>query len=233
MTRIVFLSSGRGGNLAAVHLLSKSLAGENFSVVSTIADRECVAERVAARLGIPSLRVKYSRSAPAALQEALTAAAPDFIVTTFHKVIDASTLALFPGRFINLHYSLLPAFAGTIGTEPILKALRSGCKILGSTAHVVNETLDLGPVLGQASFGLVAGDTDTAVIERMFRCASVLLTSSIVSFRRHGSREEIPASVSVVETSSGPITFSPGLAAGLAWPAESFWSDVKQAAHVA
>ena len=47
---------------------------------------------------------------------------PDVIITNIHKIIDSDTLNMFPSKFINLHYSLLPSFAGYIGMETVEKA---------------------------------------------------------------------------------------------------------------
>jgi phosphoribosylglycinamide formyltransferase-1 len=55
-------------------------------------------------------------------------------------------LARFPGRIVNVHPSLLPAFPGLRAIE---QALEAGVETTGVTVHVVDEGLDSGPILVQ------------------------------------------------------------------------------------
>jgi formyltetrahydrofolate deformylase len=47
---------------------------------------------------------------------------------------------------INIHHSFLPAF---VGANPYRRAREHGVKIIGATAHYVNEELDAGPIIEQ------------------------------------------------------------------------------------
>ena len=51
-----------------------------------------------------------------------------------------------PNRIINIHHSFLPAF---IGAKPYAQAYARGVKMIGATAHFVNESLDEGPIINQ------------------------------------------------------------------------------------
>src|SRR5205085_12220419 len=57
-----------------------------------------------------------------------------------------SCLARYPQRLMNIHRSLLPAFAGA---GPYRQAFARGVKIIGATAHFVNAGLDTGPIIAQ------------------------------------------------------------------------------------
>ena len=52
----------------------------------------------------------------------------------------------FRNRIINIHHSFLPAF---IGADPYEQAFKRGVKIIGATSHIVNESLDEGPIIVQ------------------------------------------------------------------------------------
>ncbi len=56
--------------------------------------------------------------------------------------INARICGRFPNKIINIHHSFLPAF---IGARPYHQAYERGVKIIGATAHYVNDNLDEGP----------------------------------------------------------------------------------------
>lgn len=72
---------------------------------------------------------------------------PEFIVLAkYMRVLSAPFLSRYHNRIVNIHHSFLPAF---IGANPYLKAYERGVKIIGATAHFVNENLDEGPIIAQ------------------------------------------------------------------------------------
>ncbi|MCU0391840.1 MAG: formyltetrahydrofolate deformylase [Thermoflexibacter sp.] len=73
---------------------------------------------------------------------------PDFLVLAkYMRVLTAQFSNHFPNRIINIHHSFLPAF---IGASPYRQAYQRGVKIIGATAHIVNENLDEGPIIAQS-----------------------------------------------------------------------------------
>jgi formyltetrahydrofolate deformylase len=73
---------------------------------------------------------------------------PDFIVLAkYMKILSPSFVARYPNRIINIHHSFLPAF---VGARPYHQAYERGVKIIGATAHLVNEDLDEGPIIAQS-----------------------------------------------------------------------------------
>lgn len=72
----------------------------------------------------------------------------DFIVLAkYMKILSPSFIGRYPNKIINIHHSFLPAF---IGAKPYHKAYERGVKIIGATAHFVNEDLDEGPIIAQS-----------------------------------------------------------------------------------
>ncbi|MEG9489727.1 MULTISPECIES: formyltetrahydrofolate deformylase [Mannheimia] len=73
--------------------------------------------------------------------------APDYIVLAkYMRVLNPEFVARYPNRVVNIHHSFLPAF---IGAKPYQRAYERGVKIIGATAHFVNDELDEGPIIMQ------------------------------------------------------------------------------------
>jgi len=72
---------------------------------------------------------------------------PDFIVLAkYMRILSSSFVKNYQGRVLNIHHSFLPAF---IGANPYKQAYERGVKIIGATAHFVNDNLDEGPIIAQ------------------------------------------------------------------------------------
>jgi formyltetrahydrofolate deformylase len=72
---------------------------------------------------------------------------PEFLVLAkYMRILSPQFVSHFPNRIINIHHSFLPAFAGA---NPYLQAYERGVKIIGATAHFVNNDLDDGPIIAQ------------------------------------------------------------------------------------
>ena len=81
------------------------------------------------------------------LAEKIDEFAPDYIVLAkYMRVLNPKFVARYPNRVINIHHSFLPAF---IGAKPYQQAYERGVKIIGATAHFINNELDQGPIIMQ------------------------------------------------------------------------------------
>ena len=77
----------------------------------------------------------------------ITPTNPDFIILAkFMRILTPNFVEKFPNKIINIHHSFLPAF---IGANPYKQAYDRGVKIIGATAHFVNNNLDDGPIIEQ------------------------------------------------------------------------------------
>jgi formyltetrahydrofolate deformylase len=73
---------------------------------------------------------------------------PEFLVLAkYMRVLSPAFIRHYPNRIINIHHSFLPAF---VGANPYTQAYERGVKIIGATAHFVNENLDEGPIIAQS-----------------------------------------------------------------------------------
>ncbi|HEY0211290.1 formyltetrahydrofolate deformylase [Acerihabitans sp.] len=72
---------------------------------------------------------------------------PDYVVLAkYMRVLTPDFVRHYPNQLINIHHSFLPAF---IGARPYHQAYERGVKIIGATAHYVNDNLDEGPIISQ------------------------------------------------------------------------------------
>jgi formyltetrahydrofolate deformylase len=73
--------------------------------------------------------------------------APDFVILAkYMRILTNEFVKYYPNRIVNIHHSFLPAF---IGANPYRQAYERGVKIIGATAHFVNDNLDEGPIIVQ------------------------------------------------------------------------------------
>jgi len=98
------------------------------------------------------------------------------VLAGFMRLLGPTVLAAFPGRVINIHPSLLPAFPGL---EAQRQALDYGVKIAGCTVHYVNEVMDGGRIIAQAAVPVEADDTVESLGARILAQEHRLLARAI------------------------------------------------------
>ncbi len=178
MKKIVFLVSGRGGNLVFVNE-TINLLNLPFKVIGVLGDRNCHALDYAKENSIYSKKIEYSRNNNIALKEELIKLNPDFIITNFHKIIDSEIVGLFKSKLINLHYSLLPSFSGHIGMKTLELAKNKNVKIIGTTTHQVDEIVDNGKILTQSCI-CIDWDKDILIEDVIFKSGCVCLLNALL-----------------------------------------------------
>ena len=68
------------------------------------------------------------------------------ILARYMQILSKNFVNRYYGKIINIHHSFLPSFKGA---KPYHQAFERGVKIIGATAHFVNENLDEGPIIEQ------------------------------------------------------------------------------------
>ena len=165
------LVSGSGTNLQS--LIDRARRGElgpaRIAVVgSNVPD--CAALARARAAGLPTFVVDhrdYSARAgfDRALMTGLRSKQTDLVVLAgFMRVLGEELLGAFPGRIINIHPALLPAFAGVHAQE---QAHARGVKIAGCTVHFVDGGIDTGPIIAQAAVPVHEDDDAEALRARI------------------------------------------------------------------
>lgn len=212
---IAVLISGRGSNLAAI--LGAIDAGECDAVVRVVASdkRDARGLDIARERGITTVVVRPRDHADraawdAALANAIAAHAPEWVVLAgFMRVVGRTFLDRFPGRVVNLHPSLLPAFPGAHG--PAL-AIDAGVRISGCTVHLVDDGVDTGPIIAQAAVPVLDGDDAGTLHARIQRAEHRILPRVIDGIARgtirfaSGVRAPAPAATGDAILYSLPVT---------------------------
>ena len=86
------------------------------------------------------------------------------VLAGFMRILTPGFVARYEGRLLNIHPSLLPAFAGLHTHQ---RALDAGCKVAGATVHQVTADLDHGPILAQAVVPVLPADTADTLAARV------------------------------------------------------------------
>lgn len=178
MKSVIFLVSGNGGNLKFIHYASKLLEID-LNIHHVIADRDCKALDFANGVGLQATKINYNTKSPDELDFILKDEVPSIVITNIHKIL--SQTSIFPHhQYINLHYSLLPAFKGLIGMETLKEAKKLNSPYIGATTHKVIEKVDSGPILQQGIFK-VDWKTDVAhLYDTLFKVGSLVLLNTIL-----------------------------------------------------
>lgn len=152
------LASGSGTNLQA--LIEAPRVRPRITIVVSDRERAGALDR-AVVAGIDTAVVPFGDFAD---REAFSVAVADaversgakgVILAGFMRVLSPSFIERFPGRILNIHPSLLPAFPGTRAVE---SALISGAASTGVTVHFVDEKVDHGPIVVQHEVPIEPGD---------------------------------------------------------------------------
>jgi len=178
MKNIVILISGTGSNMAAiVHAAQREHWATQYgarvaAVLSNKADAPGLA--LARELGLAADALDHkafaSREAfDGALIQRIDAydqpGEPVLVVLAgFMRILSDSFVNHYAGRLVNIHPSLLPAFAGLKTHQ---RAIDAGCKVAGATVHLVTPELDHGPILAQAVVPVLPGDTSEMLAARV------------------------------------------------------------------
>ena len=179
--RICAAVSGNGTILRAI---SEAAASGLLPIhlCGIVSDRVCGALRVASEFGVPATCLEFGAFQSQdqfneQFERSILSCSPDYVLLYYNRIVTARLLAALPGRVINTHPSLLPAFPGLRVTQRILES--SVC-FSGATMHLAAEGIDDGPVLAQAACPVLAGDTVASLGFRQF-AASVPLALGVLS----------------------------------------------------
>jgi phosphoribosylglycinamide formyltransferase-1 len=162
---IAVMVSGRGSNLDAIF---RAIERGDFHarvtlVISSRSDAPAleIARQHGAEARVIAPKTFASRAeAGAAIVAALHDAEVEAVALAGYKpILDASVVAAYPNRMLNVHPSLLPAFAGGMAPKPQADALAAGVKISGCTVHIVTAEVDAGPIVAQAAVPVLDDDT--------------------------------------------------------------------------
>ena len=137
------------------HCLSDLIIRHHFNGlnahIKAVIGNHNILEDLAAKFNIPfhhigienKMHVEFEKE----ILDTLNKYKPDYIVLAkFMRILSPEFVAAYEDRIINIHHSFLPAFAGA---NPYKQAYKRGVKLIGATAHIVNNLLDEGPIITQ------------------------------------------------------------------------------------
>jgi phosphoribosylglycinamide formyltransferase-1 len=179
--RIAVLASGSGTLLQAI-------LQEGLPVRVVGADRPCRALHIASEApGVAAELVERTEWGASFDRETYTARLVamlagydvDVVVMAGFGTIVPGLPAAYPGRVLNSHPALLPAFKGW---HAVREALAAGVKVTGSTIHIATAEVDDGPILAQEAVRVEPGDTEETLHERIKQVERRLYPATIREF---------------------------------------------------
>lgn len=190
--KIAVFASGTGSNFSAILESIQSKKITNVEVVLLVSDRpEALAVQKAREAGIPVFTFKAKdfldkRGYEVKILEELTQRQVEFIVLAgYMRLLGHVLLTAYNGKIINVHPSLLPAFAGK---DAIGQALDYGVKVTGVTVHYVDEGMDTGPIIAQQAANVDPDETRETLVKKIQAMEHQLLPEVI---QRLANREAV------------------------------------------
>lgn len=185
--RLIVLASGTGSLLESI--LTAAVGDYPARVVAVGTDRDCRALEIAEAASLPSFTTRLGDHADrdawdAAITEATAAHQPDLVVSAgFMKILGPHFLSRFPGRVVNTHPALLPAFPGA---HAVPDTLAYGVRVTGCTVHLVDAGMDTGPILAQEAVDVLDDDDEAALHERIKVVERRLLVEVLAAMATRG-----------------------------------------------
>lgn len=143
--------------------------GGAYRIRLVVSDRPGVAALLRAeRARIPARvvawegdRGDFTRRICESVQEAGVEA---MVLAGFMRILGPEAIRRFPGRILNIHPSLLPAFPGA---DAVSRALEHGVRVTGVTVHFVDEEVDHGPIIAQVPVPVTEADDGASLHARI------------------------------------------------------------------
>lgn len=185
--RVVVLISGTGSNMAALVEAARD-PSYGASIVAVGSDREGTGGiALAEAAGVPTFVVPFreydDRSRwNAAMAERISAYRPDLVVSAgFMRILGPAVVGSHPA--VNIHPALLPSFPGA---HAVRDALAHGVRVTGTTIHFLDEGVDSGPIIDQATVPVEDDDDEASLHERIKTVERAMLVGTVGRLAREG-----------------------------------------------
>ncbi|MCQ6270550.1 methionyl-tRNA formyltransferase [Pseudarthrobacter sp. R1] len=155
---------------------------------------------VAARAAELGIEVIHAARIDAETTARISAVSPDVAaIVAYGGLVPAAALGIPPHGWINLHFSLLPAWRGA---APVQRAVMAGDDVTGAVTFQLEEGLDTGPVFGTLTETVGPNDTAGELLERLSHSGAVLLAQTLSA---------IDAGKAAAVPQSGEVSLAPKL----------------------
>ena len=220
---LLFLCSGGGGTLKFAHsIVKRNYLG--FEKISIIADRECGAYKWGLENNISTKLIRMKSKDQHELINECKKHQNAIIITNIHKILEKEFFDEIKNQKINVHYSMLPSFKGTIGMDTLQNAIEYGVTIVGATCHLVNEEVDSGRPLAQVVYCLNKKDSNEDAMNNMFRAGCLSLTNAL-KYIDGESYMQVDKSTILINKKEFMVSPNYGIPEDL--KKESFWQEIK------
>lgn len=170
MDRIAIFISGRGSGLQSI-IDAQKKGKIKCQIALVISDNEKALGLSRAKKNDIATRVflREDYSTKITYEEAILKTLKDYkidhiILAGFMKILGKTIIQPYENKILNIHPSLLPAFAGLHVHE---KVIASGVKYSGCTIHFVDEGMDTGPIISQGVVEVKDDDTPKSLADRV------------------------------------------------------------------
>ncbi len=188
---LAVLASGSGSNLAAL------IDGVNDGVITDARvsvvisnKKDAYALQRAEKTGIQGISIKRSDFAcdkdfDRYLLKKLREFKIDVVLLAgYMRILTEPVLEAYRERILNIHPSLLPEFGGKgmYGMRVHEEVIKSGAPVSGCTVHLVDENIDRGPILAQASVSVLPGETPQELAAKVLKEEHKLYPATVQKF---------------------------------------------------
>ncbi|RKO27589.1 methionyl-tRNA formyltransferase [Pseudarthrobacter phenanthrenivorans] len=155
---------------------------------------------VAARAAELGIEVIHAARIGADTIARISALSPDVAaIVAYGGLVPPAALGVPRHGWINLHFSLLPAWRGA---APVQRAVMAGDDVTGAVTFQLEEGLDTGPVFGTLTETVGPEDTAGELLERLSHSGAVLLTQTLAA---------VAAGKAVARPQQGDVSLAPKL----------------------
>ena len=200
MRNIVILISGAGSNMSSIVQIANRDRWERLygaRIAAVISNRPTASGLAfAASHGIKTHvlehgnfpdRLAFDTALMAQIDEYETELPLLVVLAGFMRILTPEFVAHYDARLMNIHPSLLPAFAG-LNTHQ--RAIDAGCKLAGATVHLVTAELDHGPILAQAAVPILPHDTAAALAARVLTQEHLIYPRAVAQWLQIASNSQ-------------------------------------------
>lgn len=182
---VVVFISGRGSNLKAL-IEAQIKHSLPYKITAVISDKASAAglnhatlHNIATVVVERKVKTQTKEQFNTKLRDAALSFKPDLIALAgYMRVVGSELIAAFPNAIINIHPSLLPDFKGL---DVHQRVIESKVTLAGCSVHFVNETIDGGEILAQATVPVIPGDTPDTLAARILEKEHILYPAVIAS----------------------------------------------------
>ncbi len=100
----------------------------------------------------------------------------------YMKILSPWIVRKYKNRIMNIHPSLLPAFAGGMDKDVYRQVLDYGCKVTGCTLHFVDESVDGGPIIMQKAVEISEDETADSLKEKVQKAEQEIILKAVDLF---------------------------------------------------